>query len=364
MKSKIAVFTAPNNPITLNETHFSGLKEGELLVKMRCATICGSDIHTLKGIRKEPAPTVLGHEIVGEVVDIHPETIPEDLYGKVINIGDRITWTIYASCGKCEMCLKGMPQKCEFLFKYGHQCILNPDHVLSGGYANYVKIEKGTGIIKIEGSIPDYLISQVNCATATISAAFSRVPSPNGKTVLIVGGGMLGITACAMAKAKGAKNVFLVEKNSFRAELSYNFGVNRAFILTNEYDVISEEIKNDTDNKLIDIIIETSGKKEAIEFGVNNLAIGGHLALVGSAYPQPNISISAEYLLRRLATIHGVHNYTANDLKTAYEFMIENYKKYPFEKCVYQDMFKLENINEAFNVAMDEKFLRVAIIGS
>lgn len=362
MNAKIAVFNNPDEQIVLQEASSPNLKPGELLVKIKCATICGSDIHTLKGIRKEPVPTVLGHEIVGEVVELNPESEILDLYGKKISIGDRITWTIYASCGSCEMCQNEMPQKCKSLFKYGHQCIENPDHVLSGGYASHVKIEKGTGIIKIESNIPNQIISQVNCSTATISAAFARIPKIAGKTVLIIGGGMLGITACAMAKSQGAKSVLLVEKHPSRAELSYQFGVKRAFLTTGGYEGISEEISFETQNKKVDIIIETSGRKDAIEFGVENLAIGGHLVLVGSAYPQPNISISAELILRRLVTIHGVHNYTANDLKNAYEFMIKNYERYPFEKCIHPELFDLERINEAFNVAINEKPLRVAII--
>ena len=85
------------------------LAEGEIWARVRSATICLSDIHTVCGTRKEAVPSVLGHEACVEVV--------ESRRGLELSPGDRITFSIVDSCGRCPFCLNNLPQKCKSLFK-------------------------------------------------------------------------------------------------------------------------------------------------------------------------------------------------------------------------------------------------------
>eukprot|EP00971_Amphidinium_carterae_P201066 3990043-Amphidinium_carterae.1 len=120
-----AVFHGVNQPHEIREMPLpETLGEGELLVKLHAATICGSDLHTVSGKRQEPMPLVLGHEGVGVIEaigrDIFSGDRPRHANWK-LKEGDRVTFSIADSCGVCPECtLHKLPQKCLKLMKYGH----------------------------------------------------------------------------------------------------------------------------------------------------------------------------------------------------------------------------------------------------
>ena len=193
-----AVFTGPGRPLELREFPVPKPGRGEILVDITCATICGSDAHTYHGRRTEPTPCVLGHEIVGRIVAFGPETPRIDLAGEPLAAGDRITWTLAASCGECFYCRRGLPQKCEHLFKYGHVAIA-PGREFTGGFAECCVLRAGTGVMKLPDSIPDALAAPANCAMATVAASLRLAGYLEGATVLVMGCGVLGLNAVAMA---------------------------------------------------------------------------------------------------------------------------------------------------------------------
>src|SRR6476660_9543883 len=122
-KALAAIFVGHVHPLELREFPVPKPAAGETIVTITCSTICGSDVHTWHGRRNEPTPCVLGHEIVGRIAAFGPSAPRSDLRGMPLREGDRITWTLAASCGECFFCRRGLPQKCESLFKYGHSSI-------------------------------------------------------------------------------------------------------------------------------------------------------------------------------------------------------------------------------------------------
>ena len=122
--SLAALFTGSDKPLEIQSYPLPELKPGEVLIRITCCTICGSDLHTYEGRRSTPLPTILGHEILGEVVGF-PDAPPRDVTGDTLAIGDRVTWSIAASCNQCFYCTHGLPAKCEQLFKYGHEAIIH-----------------------------------------------------------------------------------------------------------------------------------------------------------------------------------------------------------------------------------------------
>ena len=90
---RAAVFRAPGQPLTLDEFPLPRLETGECLVQIRCATICGSDLHSYYGRRPSPVPSVLGHEMVGLVAGLGPGGV-RDFRGRPLAIGDRVTWSM------------------------------------------------------------------------------------------------------------------------------------------------------------------------------------------------------------------------------------------------------------------------------
>ena len=118
----------------------------DTLVQVSLATICGSDLHTVSGRRDAPTPCVLGHEAVGTIA---APTQHRSATGELLREGDRVTWSLMASCGRCAYCTdRNLPQKCETLFKYGHARSEGAT-TLSGGFATHILLRPGTAIYHI-----------------------------------------------------------------------------------------------------------------------------------------------------------------------------------------------------------------------
>ncbi|MHC4582279.1 MAG: alcohol dehydrogenase catalytic domain-containing protein, partial [Planctomycetota bacterium] len=171
------------------------------------STICGSDLHTISGRRAEPAPLILGHEIIGEIVALGSD-LKKDGFGDKLQVGDRVSWSVMASCGRCFYCELDLPQKCAKLRKYGHTCCNEPPH-LTGGYAEYIYLFPGTAIYKIPADISDKIATPANCALSTVINAVETIGLNKGETVLIQGAGLLGLNLVALAVDAGAKKIFV-----------------------------------------------------------------------------------------------------------------------------------------------------------
>jgi putative phosphonate catabolism associated alcohol dehydrogenase len=330
MTARAAVFHASNQPFTLESFPIPTPREGETLVRITCATICGSDLHTHSGRRHSPAPSILGHEMVGH---IEATTDPN------FQPGDRVTWSMVWSCGHCPMCLKNLHSKCEHLFKFGHAPISPTSH-FTGGFAEYCLLPAGTTLIKIPPTIPDPVASTANCATATVAATFRKAGNITHQKVLILGAGMLGLTACAMARHLGAAEVAVIDNNPTRAALATRFGA-----------TTSEPFK-------ANVVFDFTGSPDAMEASLNFLATGATLILAGAVFPSRPIQIPAEQIVRQCLRIEGVHNYSPQDLAAAIDFLTQT--TYPFDTLI-EGQFALHQINEAFAYANSHKPPRVAI---
>ncbi len=338
-----AVFREPNEPMELRQVRITNLLSGEVLVRITCCTICGSDLHTFTGARSSPVPSVLGHEIIG-VVDAIADTV-SDVVGAPVKVGDRITWSVAASCGGCSRCGRGMPQKCESLFKYGHE-LCEAGSELSGGLAEVCVLKRGTAIVKLPDDLPDNVACPANCATATVAAAVRHAGDMTDRRILIYGAGMLGITTAAFSNAAGASAVVVCDVNEQRRKQAVQFG--------------ATDVTDDVSTDDFDCVFEMSGHPSAVESAINAAGIGGKVVLVGSVSPSPPVSVDPERIVRRLLTIHGVHNYRPDDLQTAVGFLQQHHNRYPFANLV-EKTFGLEEVNEAFRYALDQRPIRVAV---
>src|SRR5262249_10218297 len=99
--SNAAVFTAPGQPLEVRSIAIPDLRPGEVLVRVTACTICGSDLHSFHGRRQVPAPSVLGHEIIGTIERFGPDAPRVNATQRELREGDRVTWGLCVSCGMC-----------------------------------------------------------------------------------------------------------------------------------------------------------------------------------------------------------------------------------------------------------------------
>ena len=173
--TRAAVFRGVGLPFEFVEVPLPSPTGAEVLVEVVACTLCGSDLHSVRGRRSVPLPTVLGHEVLGRVAEFGPAASRRDASGRPLAVGDRVTWGIVASCGACFYCGRDLPQKCLRQTKYGHEPFL-PGRELTGGLAEHCLLVPGTAIFGIRDEIPDAVACPANCATATVAAA-SRPPA-------------------------------------------------------------------------------------------------------------------------------------------------------------------------------------------
>lgn len=336
------------------------LERGEVLVEVELATVCGSDVHTTEGRRSAATPLVLGHEYVGRITAINGE--PRAVDGARLQAGDRVVWSIMASCGLCDRCRRGIPQKCRSILKYGHERIADRWE-LNGGFATHVHLRAGTAVVKVGETLPPEVLAPASCGTATAWAAVDRadqVVDVDSTVVLITGAGLIGLTAAAIAADRGAR-VIVSDPDPARAALARRFGAVAAVDPTDSGSLQRALAGLDADE--IEVAIEASGSVRAVEFALAHLAVGGVAVLVGSVFPGPSITIDPERVVRDLLTIRGVHNYTGRDLVAAVGYLRERGTDLPFAELI-GERFRLTDIDRALRAAGPGGPVRVAVVAN
>ncbi len=337
-----AIFSGPGRPFEIREFPIPSPGPGEVLVGITCCTICGSDTHTWHGRRQEPTPCVLGHEIVGRILAFGPESPRLDLRGEPLVEGDRITWTLAASCGTCFFCRRGLPQKCESLFKYGHSA-LSPGREFSGGFAGCCLLRAGTGIVRVPDAIEDALAAPANCAVATVAGTLRTAGAVEGATVAVIGAGFLGLTACAMARHLGAAEVIACDLDATREADTAAFGATR-FAGPGELATIARDL---TGGRGADLALEFSGSSQGVAAAIGVLRTGGHAVIAGTVAPVDPVALDPHDLVRRMLRIEGLHNYIPQDLVTAIDFLAAVHDRLPFGRLL-GEHFPLAEIDTAF----------------
>ncbi|MEZ5356770.1 MAG: zinc-binding dehydrogenase [Bryobacteraceae bacterium] len=361
-KAWAAIFEATGQPLRLARFPIPNPAAGETIVRIRCATICGSDLHTIAGRRSGPTPCVLGHEMTGEVAAL-PATGGATFKGEPLRVGDRVTWSMLLTCGTCAHCLRGLHSSCVELRKFGHERLGASAQTLFGGYADYCHLPAGAAIFRIPKNVTDLAAAPSNCATATVAAAVRHAGILEGANVVVAGAGALGLTACAMAAASGAERVIVIEPDRARRQLAARFGAHMAIDGRLAGEDVAERVRQATGHHGACVALEFSGSPEAVGCALEYLRPGGHLVLAGSVFPAPPVPVSAERLVRRMLRVSGVYNYSPDDLACALEFLAREKEKFPFEELA-AAVFSLGEINRALDYAETVKPPRVAIIPS
>jgi alcohol dehydrogenase len=360
MIARALVFSGPGEPLVLREVPIPALGPGEVLVRIRMSTVCGSDLHTIAGKRPTPVPTILGHEIVGVIEAFGPGAPPRDAGGAELRPGQRITWSVAAAAKADFFTAHGLPQKAGGLFKYGHER-LTPARPLSGGFASHCVLVPGSAIVALPETLADAVACPANCAVATSVGAVRLAGLEAGCCVVVQGAGMLGLNACAMAAVAGARHILAVDTRVERLELARTFGATQVLTAAEAPTRLAQRAREVTDGRGADAVLEFTGNSPATEIALDSLRVGGRLILVGAVLPGPALRLDAERVVRRLLRLEGLHNYTPEDLLQAVAFLDRQRERYPFGRLV-EASFPLAEFEQALRFAMDRAPFRVALV--
>ncbi|KAJ9468233.1 L-threonine 3-dehydrogenase [Diplonema papillatum] len=348
--ARAMVFHGVGKPHEMREIPLPELAEGEVLAKVLIATICGSDVHTVSGARKEATPSVLGHEGVGEVVETRRGGV---------EVGQRVTWTVADACGACRRCAAyKLPQKCERLFKYGH-ALVSCGSGLNGTFASHVLLRPGTHVVPVPARVSDKAAAALNCAFATVcfacEAARPALEAMAGHPrVVVQGAGLLGIFACALLSAEypGAR-IWLADVDPARLSLSGAFGATA---------VLVADLPGVVESSSVEVVLEFAGHVSCVEQAVALCREGGVIVLAGLVHPDSALrGVTGEQIVRKCLTIVGRHNYAPRHLDEAVAFVASNWDRFPFDRLFSPTTVPLAKLDDAFDLAKQRTYHRVCV---
>lgn len=215
MKSLAKLYDKPG--IWLNDAPIPTFGPNDLLIKIRKTAICGTDMHIYNwdtwSQNTIPVPMIVGHEYVGEVVDMGSEA-------KGFSKGDRVSGEGHITCGHCRNCRAGRRHLCRNTEGVGVN--------RQGAFAEYLVIP-AFNAFKIPDNISDELAAIFDPFGNAVHTALSF--DLVGEDVLITGAGPIGIMAAAVAKHVGARHVVITDINPYRLALAQKMGATRALSL-------------------------------------------------------------------------------------------------------------------------------------
>jgi alcohol dehydrogenase len=334
---------------------------GAILARVTCCTICRSDLHTWSGRRPAPTPMILGHEIVGRALELG-DGVTHDVGDRPLAVGDRISWTLTDSCGRCAACrTQGLPMKCRALRKYGHDRCEAAPH-FTGGFAEYCLLGPGTSVVRLPDALTDEEACPANCALATVVAGWEAAELPPGAHVLIQGAGALGMYAAALARHAGCDEIIVTDVQEHRLETIRAFGATCTLNTARLADAdVVRAVRERTGGRGVDAALEVAGSPGIVPLGLKCLRTGGRYVEQGCAFPGAQVVVDVSDLLFRRLKIVGVHNYDARHLDRGIAFLALTKDRFPFHRLV-THRFPLADINAALRVAQSEEAIRVAVL--
>lgn len=240
----------------------------DAIVRVGAVTICGTDLHILKGDVPEVRPgTVLGHEAVGEIVEVGSDV-------NTVRPGDRVLISCISSCGRCRFCRDGSYGQC----RGGGGWILG--HLIDGTQAEYVRVPYADlsvhplpGAVRSEDAV---LLADIFPPSYEVGVLNGRVRP--GDTVAVVGAGPIGLAAIITAHLFSPERIIAVDLAPARLEAARRLG---ADAVADVHEAPRQLVADLTDGLGADVVIEAVGVPESFELCTRMVRPGGHVANIG-----------------------------------------------------------------------------------
>ncbi len=283
------VKTAPGPGLELREVPVPAVGINDVLVRVRRTGICGTDLHIASwdpwAAKTIEPPLVVGHEFVGEIVEVGSNVAG-------FAPGDIVSGEGHVVCGRCRHCLAGRRHLCAHTVGLG----VGRD----GAFAEYVALpmtniwRHAPGIDEEVAAIFDPFGNAVHTALA-----FPVL----GEDVLITGAGPIGLMACAVVRHAGARFVVVSEPNPVRRAIAARMG---ATIVVDPRERDLADVQRELGMvEGFDVALEMSGNPAAIRAALDNMAHGGAIAILG--IPTEDIALDVNEIVFKLLTIRGIY---------------------------------------------------------
>lgn len=290
MQMKAVRKSRPAAGVTFEDVPVPELTSHSVLVKVRAASLCGTDVHIYNWddwaqSRIKP-PMTFGHEFAGEVMAIGSQVTN-------VKVGDHISGETHIPCMDCYQCRTGQMHICN------HLQILGVDR--DGAFAEYVKLPQ-ICCVENDKAMP----WEIACIQEPFGNAVYAVTEANvvGKSVAVFGDGPAGIFAIAVARAFGAARIFAVGMHDYRLELVKKFKPDVVISALNDDPV--DRILSETHGEGVDAVLEMSGAEPAIHAGFRVVKKGGVFTAFGIPTKPIGLNMADEIIFKGIR-VNGIN---------------------------------------------------------
>jgi len=318
----------------------------EALLKVEACAVCGSDIRIYRyGNDRVHPPTVIGHEVSGQVVEAGRDVTR-------VKVGDRVAIGADVPCGRCYWCRNGMGTNCKLNYATGYQ--------FEGGFQEYMLMNSTTLDFGPVTPIPDTLSFDEAALAEPLACALNGLELARfsfGKSICIIGLGPIGCMMLELAKIFGASKVFAAQRSKVRLSLARRFLPEARFIATEE-EALVDKVMEETGGEGVDLVVTTASSVKAHEDAIKMVRHRGWVNLFGGLKNQPPLCIDSNLIHYKECFVMGSHGSLPHHHEQAVRLISE--KKVHAGRYI-SEVFGLEDIQKAFDYHESRKGLKVIV---
>jgi S-(hydroxymethyl)glutathione dehydrogenase/alcohol dehydrogenase len=332
----------------------------EVLVEVRASGLCHTDL-TIATHDLFPTPSVLGHEVAGVVTAVGPEVTQ-------LRVGDHVVGSLTQACGACARCLSGRPFQC-----------VHPDATVRGttepprlsrkgaplyqgfglgGFAERALVHENQ-LVVVPKALPFPQAALLGCGVVTGAGAVLNTANVGaGDSVVVIGAGGVGLNAVSGARIAGASRIVVVDIQDERLEAARRFGATDVInsTKTKPVEVVRSLLPGGADH-----VFDFVGLKAVCEAGLEMLAVGGGLYLVGVARPDVEISLNVLSAVSGQRRVQGV-TYGSTNFKRDIPMYAELYLQGRMDlDDLVSRTISLREVNDGYAALKDGSLTRVVV---
>jgi alcohol dehydrogenase len=355
-----------SRPLEIVELELEPPGPGEILIRVRAAGLCHSDLSVIDGSRPRVMPMVLGHEAAGEVVELGPEV-------NEFALGDHVVLSFVPSCGRCGPCLDGRAALCEpgaganaaGSLLSGARRWQGPagspalhHHLGVSAFAEHVVVSTHSAV-RVDPELPFEIAALFGCAVLTgVGAALYSAGVSPGDSVAVFGLGGVGLAALLGARVAGAATLVAVDVVQEKLDLALSLGATQAIL---GGPGTEDEVRSATGGGAVKVI-ETAGNAAVLAQAYAATRRGGTTVTVGLPDPAQMLSISAVSLVAEEKTLRGCYLGSAVPARDIPRFVaLHRAGMLPVERLLTHRL-SLEQLNEGFDRLAKGHAVRQAVI--
>jgi S-(hydroxymethyl)glutathione dehydrogenase / alcohol dehydrogenase len=295
LQYRAAVLHAPQTPMSIETVTATALKPTDVLVRIRAAGLCHTDLEVIEGSLRYPLPIVLGHEAAGAVEQVGTSA-------RGVKVGDHVVLSWNPHCGHCFYCDRDAPILCEEYLGKGPQAL-----AFDGESRAMLADQRAVGQLMFLGSFGEYCIVSdqqaipvpkeipfdraclIGCGVTTgVGAALNLGAIAHGDTVMVIGCGAVGLAAVQGARLAGAGAIIAVDLDPAKLALAAKMGATDAVNASKE-DVAAFG-KRATGGRGVDVVIEAAGSAAAFRNTAEAVRPGGQIIWLGKVDVNNDVS--------------------------------------------------------------------------